>query len=118
MSEETQIVSRDPQPVLLTPTVPSSNDKPRLSAQAMARRRTETFDAAAEIHGATTENPLPASVGLLDTVEKKCSQEVLIKVMSTSKKFKNNVFSVIFKITLNNQRQINSEVLQFITVKE
>ena len=73
-----------------------------LSAQAVARRRTETFDAASEIHGATPENPLPASAGLLDTVEKKCPQEVLIKFVSTSKKFKNKVFSVIFKTASEN----------------
>ena len=91
MSDETQIVDGDPQPGLLTPpakkkkrtflseknakarcdnpTVLSSDDKPGLSVQAMSRRRTETFDAASEIHGATSDNPLPASVGLLDTVE-------------------------------------------------
>jgi hypothetical protein len=84
------------------PTVLSSNDKPRLSAKAMARRRTETFDAAAEINGATTENPLATTENPLATTEnpwgnhrksqKKCPQEVLVKFMSTSKKFKNNVF--------------------------
>ncbi|CAB4042923.1 Hypothetical predicted protein, partial [Paramuricea clavata] len=138
VSEETQIVSGDPQPELLTPpakkkkttflseknakarcanpTVLSSNDKPGLSAQAMARQRTETFDAASEIYGATSENPLPTLVGLLDTVEKKCSQEVLVKFMSTSKKFKNNVFSVIFKTASDNFEQSEANKLLSIAV--
>ncbi|CAB4008553.1 Hypothetical predicted protein [Paramuricea clavata] len=137
VSEERQIVSGDPQPELLTPpakkkkttflseknakarcgnpTVLSSNDKPGLSAQAMARRRTETFDAASEIHVASPENPLPTLVGLLDTVEKKCSQEVLVKFMSTSKKFK-NVFSVIFKTASDNFEQSEANKLRSIGV--
>ena len=138
MSEETKIVNGDPQPELLTPpakkkkrtflseknvkarcdnpTVLSSVDKPGLSAQAMARRRTETFDAASEIHGATSENPLPASVGLLDTVEKKCPQDILVKFMSTSKKFKNNVFSVIFKTASDNFELSEANKLRSIAI--
>ena len=98
------------------PTVLSYDAKPMLSAQAAARRRTETFDVASEIHGATPENPLPASAGLLDTVEKKCPQEVLIKFVSTSKKFKNKVFSVIFKTDSENFERSEANKLRSIAV--
>ena len=98
------------------PTVLSCDAKPRLSAQAAARRRTETFDVASEIHGATPENPLPASAGLLDTVEMKCPQEVLIKFVSTSKKFKNKVFSVIFKTASENFERSEANKLRSIAV--
>ena len=58
------------------PTVHSSDEslEPCTSRTVATKRRSETFQAAVEIHGAcpSTNNLLPAQIGLLDTVEKKC----------------------------------------------
>ena len=82
------------------PTVHSSDESlgPCTSSTVATKRWSETFQAAMEIHGArpSTNNLLPAQIGLLDTVEKKCSSKVLTNFMANSKKFSNTILPQIY----------------------
>ena len=78
------------------PTVQHSDDKAGLTKSVLAQRRSETFQAAPEIHGASGDDTLHAAFGLVETVEKNCPQQLLVKYMSKSKTFKSKVFPNIF----------------------
>ncbi len=71
---------------------------PCTSRTVATKRRSETFQAAVEIHGADPckNKLLPAQIGLLDTVEKKCSSKVLTDFMANSKKFSNTILPQIY----------------------
>ena len=82
------------------PTVHPSDESlgPCTSRTVATKRRSETFQAAVEIHGADPckNKLLPAQIGLLDTVEKKCSSKVLTDFMANSKKFSNTILPQIY----------------------
>lgn len=82
------------------PTIHSSDESlgPCTSRTVATKRRSETFQAAVEIHGADpcAKKLLPAQIGLLDTVEKKCSSKVLTDFMANSKKFSNTILPQIY----------------------
>lgn len=52
------------------------------------RRRDETFTAAQEIHGGSSEDKRPGEIGLVDTVLKKCDGEILSQEMARSSRVK------------------------------
>lgn len=62
------------------------------------KRWSETFQGAVEIHGADhcAKELLPAQIGLLDTVEKKCSSKELTDFIANSKKFSNTILPQIY----------------------
>ena len=102
------------------PTVLPSDDHKGPCTTIATMQRTETFQEAKEIHGADSQIALPAQVGLLETIEKRCPKKILVEFMSKSKKFSNKVFSKFSQRftelplkSLMNQKQICSEVLLF-----
>jgi len=47
--------------------------------RALRRRREETFQAAQEIHGGTSQDQTPGELGLMETVIKNCSDRVVVQ---------------------------------------
>ena len=68
-------------------TVLPSDDKRGPSSTVGTQRRSETYQAAKEIHGADLNDNTPAYIGLLSTAEKRCPAKILVDFMSKSKKF-------------------------------
>lgn len=79
------------------PTVLPSDDQQGPCSTVITQRRSETFQAAKEIHGATLNDTTPAHIGLLSTVEKRCPTKILVDFMSKSKKFSKKVFPKLYK---------------------
>ena len=61
------------------------------------QRRSETYQAAKEIHGADLNDNTPAYIGLFSTAEKRCPTKILLDFMSKSKKFSKKVFPKLYK---------------------
>ena len=55
------------------------------------QRRRETFAAAQNIHGGSEETEVPGAIGIVDTALVKCSQSILVDVMSVNQKFNQSV---------------------------
>lgn len=64
------------------------------------QRRKETFEAAQAIHGGSEVSHVPGNVGLIDTSLVKCSNSLLVDVMSSSNKFKKSIMPIIYKNNL------------------
>ena len=72
------------------------NKKMLPSAPVLRKRRKETFDAAQKIHG-DTETEVPGAVGIVNTALVKCSESILVDIMSADKKFNQSVMPNIYK---------------------
>ena len=83
------------------------------------QRRKETFEAAQAIHGGSEVSHVPGNVGLIDTSLVKCSNSLLVDVMSSSNKFKKSIMPIIYIRTIYVNRhhmKIWSEVFRYIIV--
>lgn len=98
------------------PTVLHSDDQKGPCATVATKRRTETFQAAKEIHGADVNNITPAQVGLLSTVEKRCPTKILVDFMSNSKKFSKKVFPKLYKATAEKCEDSDMNMLRSVSV--
>lgn len=79
------------------PTVLPSNGQKGASSMVNSQRRSETYQAAKEIHGAGLNDDTPAYIGLFSTAEKRCPTKILVEFMSKSKKFSKKVFHKLYK---------------------
>ena len=80
------------------------------------RRRSETYEAACQIHGATDRSTVPGQVGLCDTAVKKCTENVLVKVLSTNDKIVTKVIPKIFKKGVNDYEKSNDNMIRSMAV--
>ncbi len=80
------------------------------------RRRSETYEAACQIHGATDRSTVPGQVGLCDTAVKKCTENVLVKVLSTNDKIVTKVIPKIFKKVVNDYEKSNDNMIRSMAV--
>ena len=80
------------------------------------RRRSETFEAARQIHGASNQSIMPGQVGLCDTAVKKCFENVLINVLSTNVKTVKKVIPKILKKKINDYEKSNDNITRSIAV--
>ena len=69
------------------PTALPSNGQKGPASTVQTQRRSQTYQAAKEIHGAGLNDDTPAHKGLLSTTEKRCATKILVEFMSKSKKF-------------------------------
>ena len=79
------------------PTVLPLNGQKGSSSTVNSQRRSETYQAAKEIHGAGLNDDTPAHIRLLSTAEKRCPTKILVEFMSKSKKFSKKVFPKLYK---------------------
>ncbi|KAK2562469.1 hypothetical protein P5673_014130, partial [Acropora cervicornis] len=79
------------------PTALPSNGQKGPASTIQTQRRSQTYQAAKEIHGAGLNDDTPAHIGLLSTTEKRCPTKILVEFMSKSKKFSKKVFPKIYK---------------------
>ena len=84
------------------PTVLPSDDKKGLSSTVRTQRRSETYQAAKEIHGTDLTDNTPAHIGLLSTAEKRWPTKMVVDFMSKSKKFSKKVFPKLYKNAAEN----------------
>ena len=73
------------------------NKKFSSSSSVLRQRRKETFAAAQNIHGGSEETEVPGAIGTVDTALVKCSQSILVDVMSVNQKFNQSVMPSIYK---------------------
>ncbi|XP_015773452.1 PREDICTED: uncharacterized protein LOC107351673 [Acropora digitifera] len=69
------------------PAALPSNGQKGPASTVQTQRRSQTYQAAKEIHGAGLNDDTPAHIGLLSTTEKICPTKILVEFMSKSKKF-------------------------------
>ena len=98
------------------PTVLHSDDQKGPCITVATMRRTETFQAAKEIHGADINNKQPAQVGLISTAEKRCPTKILVDCMSNSKKFCKKVFPRIYKAAAEKFEDSDMNMLRSVSV--
>ena len=73
------------------------NKKFSSSSSVLRQRRKETFAAAQNILGGSEETEVPGAIGIVDTALVKCSQSILVDVMSVNQKFNQSVMPSIYK---------------------
>ena len=71
--------------------------KLNLAQRTSRKRKSELFQAAIEINGATEEDPSPAYEGLIDTLESKVSAKKLSEIISKKNKIKKSVVPLLLK---------------------
>ena len=73
----------------------------QISSRVARARRSETYQAAVEIHGGSLTSPSSscraAEIGLIDTVVSRCSRDTLVEVLPTSKAITKHVMPKIYK---------------------
>ena len=80
------------------------------------QRRSETYQAAKEIHGADLNDNTPAHIGLLSAAEKRCPTKILVDFMSKSKKFSKKVFPKLYKIAAEQFETSDINMLRSVSV--
>ena len=80
------------------------------------QRRSETYQAAKEIHGADLNDNTPARIGLLSAAEKRCPTKILVDFMSKSKKFSKKVFPKLYKIAAEQFETSDINMLRSVSV--
>ena len=98
------------------PTVLPSDDKRGPSSTVGTQRRSETYQAAKEIHGADLNDNTPAYIGLLSTAEKRCPTKILGDFMSKSKKFSKKVFPKLYKNAAEQFETSDINILRSVSV--
>lgn len=73
----------------------------QISSRVARTRRSETYQAAVEIHGGRLNTPSSSSraaeIGLIDTVASRCSTDTLVEVLTRSKSVTKHVIPEIYK---------------------
>ena len=98
------------------PTVLPSDDTKGPSSTVGTQRRSETYQAAKEIHGADLNDNTPAHIGLLSTAEKRCPTKILVDFMSKSKKFSKKVFPRLYKNAAEKFETSDINILRSVSV--
>ena len=86
------------------------------SATTGKKRRNKTMQAAKEIHGGSQEDRRPATQGLLETVDRKCSEAEIINSIGSCKKLKGKVFPKVYKKDLQVFESSTDNMLRSIAV--
>ena len=89
--------------------------KVQISERVARSRREETCEAALEIHGGGVCSK-SAEVGLLDTVNAKCTKKTLVEVLSSSKKFNKSVLPQLYKESLKDFEGSDVNMLRSVAV--
>lgn len=87
-----------------------------LSPSLARQRRKQTFEAARKMHGGKEELSVPAAVGLIDTALVKCPKDVLVDVMSSSKRFTSSVMPSVHKKSLKSYESSDENMIRSIAV--
>ena len=87
-----------------------------ISASTARKRRMETIDAATAIHGSSSENYSAATVGLVQTLDKKCSVDSVVDSLKSCKRFKSKVIPKVYKQDLNIFESSTENMLRSIAV--
>ena len=84
--------------------------------KAARQRQKETISAVSAIHGGSLENLKPGTVGMLETLERKCKECDVLEGVKKSKLIKEKVFPKIYKENVKLFEQSNSNMLRSISV--
>lgn len=68
----------------------------KISKRTITRRQTETLEQAFKIHGENTNNPVPAAVGLLETLCTKFTIQQLVTSVLRKRKFGESIFPQVY----------------------
>ncbi|CAB4040834.1 Hypothetical predicted protein [Paramuricea clavata] len=92
------------------------NKKFSSSLSVQRQRRKETFAAAQKIHGGSEETEVPGAIGIVDTALVKCSQSILVDVMSVNQKFNQSVMPSIYKPKLGEFEASTENMIRSVSV--
>ncbi|CAB4011121.1 Hypothetical predicted protein, partial [Paramuricea clavata] len=82
----------------------------------MRQRRKETFAAAQKIYGGSEETEVPGAIGIVDTALVKCSQSILVDVMSVNQKFNQSVMPSFYKPKLGEFESSTENMIRSVSV--
>ena len=83
----------------------------KISKRTITRRQTETLEQAFEIHGGNTNNPVPAAVGLLETLCTKFTKKQLVTSVSRKRKFCESIFPQVYNTEGKNLERSQENIL-------
>ena len=72
-----------------------------IGASTSRKRQMETIQAANAIHGGSDKNPVPATVGLVQTIDSRCRVDSVVGAIDSCSKIKNKVVPQVYKKGLN-----------------
>ena len=98
------------------PTLFNVEGKICTSSSLARQRRKSTFEAARQIHGGQDKISVAAEVGIIDTALVKCSKDILVTAMSSSKKFTKSVMPVIYKKSLKTYEASEDNLIRSVAV--
>ena len=80
------------------------------------KRRKETYLATQEKYGGSQNSPAAGAIGLVGTTVSKCSPNVLVDVLSSKKKFNENVFPTIYERHLSTYESSEENMIRSISI--
>ena len=86
----------------------------KISKRTITRRQTETLEQAFKIHGGNTNNPVPAAVGLLETLCTKFTKKQLVTSVSRKRKFCESIFPQVYNTEGKNFERSQENILRSI----
>ena len=89
---------------------------PNCKESSSKQRRQETIKAACAIHGGSLDGTVPATIGMVETLEKKCKEKDVLAAMGKCRKIRNKVLPKIYKEDLVQFENSNENMLRSIAV--
>lgn len=89
---------------------------PNCKESSSKQRRQETIKAACAIHGGSLDGTVPATIGMVETLEKKCKEKDVLAAMGKCRKIRNKVLPKIYKEDLVQFESSNENMLRSIAV--
>ena len=80
------------------------------------KRRIETLEAVNAIHGGSSEMPKPGTIGMIETLNKKCKMDDIVDGVKRSKKLKEQVLPKVYKEDLTRYESSSDNMLRSIAV--
>jgi len=84
--------------------------------RAMRQRRSDTYQAAQEIHGGTDIDSTPGEIGLIETATRNCSTKGLYEGMCKSKKISKHVIPKIFNSSVQQYEKSDGNMTRSVAV--
>ncbi|CAB4009080.1 Hypothetical predicted protein, partial [Paramuricea clavata] len=89
---------------------------PSCKESSSKQRRQETIKAACAIHGGSLDDTAPATIGMVETLEKKCKEKDVLAAMGKCRKVRDKVLPKIYKEDLVQFESSNENMLRSIAV--
>lgn len=89
---------------------------PNCKESSSKQRRQETMKTVCAIHGGSVDDMAPATIGMVETLERKCKEKDVLAAISKCRKIRNNVLPEIYKEDLVRFESSDENMLRSIVV--